>query len=488
MGQNYGKLGRRRGGNGRFQWVILGFLPGVLCGAFVIFAAVAFGPLSSLTQPLPTYTPAPSIVQIVTATTDSSQPTNTAVVVTATSDPNAVMLAPSATPTTDAAAATSTSAAQTAIAQTPVITDPNEVEASTAPDVPLPTVAAAGFTVPAQLANNLTRMVPIQGGTFTMGMAPLDVNTAVDQCRNRDGANCDISMGADASPQFQVQLEPYQMEVTEVTFGQYVNFLNYLRSEGQSHLTACFGFPCIQTTNEVPSQGVITFDSQNYSIPTSLTNYPVYAVTWYGASAYCTAIGRRLPTEAEWEFAARGTDGRYYPWGNNWSTDLAQTNRSASVAPVVVGSYPLGASPFGLLDMAGNVSEWVNDWYGETWYQTQFNLPQPIVDPQGPAIALQKVARGGNWDAVPFFAQTTIRLSWFPAPDSINAEYERWVGFRCAADATTTTTTPAVTTGGAVNPATLGTGTLPGTGASGAPTLAVAPEAVPSPTSADTPG
>ena len=161
------------------------------------------------------------------------------------------------------------------------------------------------------------------------------------------------------------------------------------------------------------------------------------------------------------------------------------SDRSVSVAPVVVGSYALGKSPYGVLDMAGNVAEWVNDWYDATWYQTQANLPQPVINPRGPAIALQKVLRGGNWDAVPFFAQTTMRQSNFPAPDSVNEEYERWMGFRCAADAATAATT----SGGVVNPATLGTGALPGTGGTGAPTMAPsAPEAAPSPTGADDPG
>jgi formylglycine-generating enzyme required for sulfatase activity len=491
MGQNYGKLGRKRSSGG-LQWFILGFLPGILCGGLVIFGVMYSGLLGSFSQPLPTYTPAPRVVEVVTATTDPAQPTNTPFVVTATpgAPTQQVLLAPSATPTTDPQAAALPS-------ETPAITDPNQVESAIAPQVPQPTVATpSAFQVPQQLAGNLTAMVTIPGGVFTMGTTPLQVLEAVELCRSRDGAACETFMGEDASPSFQVQLEPYQMETTEVTFGKYVAFLNYLRSQNISHLNGCSGFPCIQTTNENPTQGVITFDSANYAIPSSLTNYPVYAVTWYGALKYCESIGRRLPTEAEWEFAARGTDGRYYPWGNEWSTELAKTNRprEAAQAPVVVGSYPRGASPFGLLDMAGNVAEWVNDWYSETWYNEEANQPQPVLDPRGPTLGIQKTLRGGSWDAVPFFAQTMVRQSYFPAPDTINQEYPRYIGFRCAADVQPTTAAPLTNTG-SVDPATLGTSNLPGAGgaASGAPTLPTpagltAPEAVPSPTSAESRG
>lgn len=486
MGQNYGKLGRRRG-SGSVQWFVLGFLPGILCGGFVIFAALYFGPFASLREPLPTYTPAPSIVQVVTATADAALPTPAPLVVTATVNATSasVILAPTSTPTTDPTAAAA-NATQTQIALTPGLTNPNQLEGVLSPDVPQPTIAlAGGFTVPAPLADILTTMVTIPAGTFSMGTSPQDVLTGVDQCISRDGGRCDVSMGTDAAPQFQVQLNAYQMEITEVTFSQYVAFLNYLRSQGQSHLTGCNGFPCIQTQNENPTQGVITFDSQNYNAATP-ANYPVYGVTWYGAAAYCAAVGRRLSTEAEWEYAARGTDRRLYPWGNEWSTDLAKTSRPVDAAPgpVAIGSYPRGVSPFGLQDMAGNLSEWVADWYDPTWYNSQANLPQPITDPRGPTLAAEKVLRGGSWDAVPFFAQTMIRLSFQPAPDNINEEYSRSVGFRCAANAVASPTTGG-TTSGAVNPATLGTNTLPGAGSFGAPTLAAtitSPEAQPTTT------
>jgi formylglycine-generating enzyme required for sulfatase activity len=318
-------------------------------------------------------------------------------------------------------------------------------------------------------------MVTIPAATFQMGTTPLEVFQAVDECTTRDGGNCQASYGEDASPPFQVRLEAYQIETTEVTFRQYVAFLNYLRSQGVSHLNGCNGFICIQTVNERPSpNGVITFDGQNYNAPPGLLSHPVYGVTWYGANAYCTALGRRLPTEAEWELAARGLDGRIYPWGNVWNNNLAKTNRPREAPPgtVPVGTYPLGASPFGVLDMAGNVAEWVNDWYEPTYYNQQANLPQPVFNPAGAPIASQKVLRGGSWDGVPFFSRSVHRQSWFPAPDGNTADYPRWVGFRCAADA------GAGVSSGAVDPNTLGAN-IPSAPVAGVSNVPSVPEAQP---------
>lgn len=482
MGQ-YGRVGGRRRGSAAWQWITIGFFPGLLCGGIAIFALALLGPLEGLfTGPTPTAPPPERIVMVVTATPDPDAPTPTAVVVTATPAPaedlgEAVVVPPSTDEPTQAVTATESAAPATEV--TPQSQSASETESQLAgSQSALPTVPGAANAnptpdIPPALRDVASPLVSIPGGTFTMGTTFDEVLTAVEECLTRDGGNCQPSYGEDASPQVQVQLEPYQMEPTEVTFRQYVAFLNYLRSQGSSHLNGCFGLVCIQTLNENPN-AVITFDGANYDIPPASANFPVYAVTWYGARAYCEALGRRLPTEAEWERAARGELAARYPWGNEWSANNAKTRVPVDgpQGPVAVGSYPSGRNSYGMLDMAGNVEEWVNDWYDSGYYTTMANQPQPVTDPQGPVAGVQKVLRGGSWNAMPFFSRTMHRRSTDPLPADNTADFPRSVGFRCAADAATQVP---ISPGG-VNPGDLGSG-LGGTSPAGAaPTLPAAPE------------
>jgi formylglycine-generating enzyme required for sulfatase activity len=123
-------------------------------------------------------------------------------------------------------------------------------------------------------------------------------------------------------------------------------------------------------------------------------NYPMVAVSWDQAQAYCQYYGLSLPTEAQWEYAARGAEDRQYPWGNQW--DPKKCNHSSNQGPdghlMPVGSFPAGASWCGALDMAGNVWQWCQDWYGAKYYANS-----PEDDPPGPITGTMRVRRGGSW-------------------------------------------------------------------------------------------
>jgi formylglycine-generating enzyme required for sulfatase activity len=139
-------------------------------------------------------------------------------------------------------------------------------------------------------------------------------------------------------------------------------------------------------------------------------NWPVVSVSWYEAAAYCAWAGVRLPTEAEWERAARGTNGRKYPWGNE-ELDATRANYGEKVGhPTPVGLYPRGATPEGIEDLAGNVWEWMSDRYEENYYRAS-----PKLDPRGPNSGVDRVLRGGSWFYFPRYVRVSNRDSNYPA-------------------------------------------------------------------------
>lgn len=266
-----------------------------------------------------------------------------------------------------------------------------------------------------------TPLAYVPAGVLEMGTTPMEVRTAVDLCVNQHAGNCTLAMGEDSFPPHWVTLDEFYIEQTEVTLLQFVYFLNQLGPN--SHIDGCGGFACAYTLSEAEYSS-ITFDGESYDNMTQNGQFPASGVTWYGANAYCEAIGRRLPTEAEWERAARGDGGRIYPWGNQWFDDYAKTNYPPTdPGPASVNAYMNNLSPYGVIGMAGNVAEWVSDWYAADFY----SQPEAIEEnPAGPIGGTDKVIRGGSWDAKPFFARSVHRQHL--SPDRAGA----WLGFRCA--------------------------------------------------------
>ena len=203
---------------------------------------------------------------------------------------------------------------------------------------------------------------------------------------------------SDEQPAHKVYVETFFMDKYEVTVGQYAAFLQAKGIDPPSDW---------KTMNQSAHQ-----------------KRPVANVDWADAFAYCKWAGKRLPTEAEWEKAARGTDDRLYPWGNEAPTPLHANfgksgwNNHGVLAPI--GTFEAGKSPYGMYDMAGNVWEWVNDWYDYNYYKTS-----PSQNPAGPSSGGTKVIRGGAWNSNPRAMRSANRSLISPTDQGLD-------GFRCA--------------------------------------------------------
>ncbi|MCD6552686.1 MAG: formylglycine-generating enzyme family protein [Chloroflexi bacterium] len=201
----------------------------------------------------------------------------------------------------------------------------------------------------------------------------------------------------DEAPQHEVDLPAFEIDLFEVTNAQFAAFV-----EATGYQTDA------EKGGEAGWRGFYTEGKDNH---------PVVKVSWNDAVAYCKWVGKRLPTEAEWEKAARGTDGRIYPWGNEWDPARLNSYQSGYRGTTPVGSFADGVSPYGVFDMAGNVWEWTADWY----------LPYPGSNYQDPYFGKEnKVTRGGGWFEEPPQVRTSNRNC--TSPIAANDD----LGFRCA--------------------------------------------------------
>ncbi len=212
----------------------------------------------------------------------------------------------------------------------------------------------------------------------------------------------------DAFPEHKIYLDAYEIDCYEVTNAQYWEFLDYIkRTDDHSK--------CYKDEPSGKDHTPRFWENEYYNIP----DYPVVRIDWYDAYAYAAWAGKRLPTEAEWEKAARGLDGRKFPWGNEW--DPVRCNLTGEPKPV--GSVESGKSIYGCYDMAGSVYEWCADWYLNSYY-----AESPSKNPKGPNIGVRRVIRGGSRFSKPFQVRTNTRKS--EQPELFNVA----LGFRCAKD------------------------------------------------------
>jgi formylglycine-generating enzyme required for sulfatase activity len=275
-------------------------------------------------------------------------------------------------------------------------------------------------------------MVYVPAGEFEMG------NAGIQWIWNGSliGGDLDLQVYTDESPQHSVYLDTFWIDQTEVTVEMFRSFAEATGYETTAE-SAGWGQPWREGPMEEEWPHVPGTDWQHPHGPESSAedDHPVVQVSWEDAAAYCEWAGAQLPTEAQWEKAARGKDDRLWPWGNSyegnrgsfcdaqcpierWKQDL-YNDGYAFTSPV--GSFPSGSSPYGVLDMAGNVWEWVADWYDEDYYSDS-----PSENPTGPPSGIERTQRGGAWYDNESWVRTTVRHS---TPPSTRCDD---LGFRCA--------------------------------------------------------
>lgn len=274
-------------------------------------------------------------------------------------------------------------------------------------------------------------MVLILEGEFLMGLDEKGIARALEFCQKyRKG--CRKSWFTHETPQRVVFLDSFYIDVQEVTAEDFVLFLNKRGNK-------CQGAPCFY---DFGNEGIILKEKDKWVVRKDFRENPATDITWAGADEYCKWKGKRLPTEAQWEKAARGIEGRFFPWGDKWEDSKANfcdrdcpndwgtkselinyddlpTDGQDQSGPV--NKFSSGKSPYGLFNMSGNAWEWVSDFYLPTAYS---DLPK--TNPTGPKTGSAHVLRGGGWNVLPDHLRSTARFR----EGEGSAKGAR--GFRCA--------------------------------------------------------
>ena len=273
-------------------------------------------------------------------------------------------------------------------------------------------------------------MVYVPAGEFEMGSSDNDVDYALGLCNEYHG-DCSRDWFEDEQPAHMVELNAFWIDQTEVTVAQ---FRAFAQATGHSTTAEQERQAWVWVEGEGDWQQVEGADWQHPQGPASRAeeDHPVVQVSWDDAAAYCEWSGARLPTEAEWEYAARGPEGYVYPWGNTFDServnycdancptgwnDPGTDDGYAYTAPV--GSYPGGQSWCGAHDLAGNVREWMADWHDSNYYARS-----PGENPAGPASGVSRVVRGGMWGNETSSVRSAGRDRGYVVVDTD--------GFRCA--------------------------------------------------------